>query len=64
MMPMLMLIVVSFFASAAGVIIWNRHEGVWAIALMGAFALALFISGALVLGGEFIREVRKRFHVG
>lgn len=62
MMPMLMLIVIAFIASIIGMIIWRKHEAIWAMALMGAFALALLVGGASVMGRDFMREIKKRFH--
>jgi hypothetical protein len=62
MMPMLMLIIISFFASIPGIIIWRQHDGLWALVVMGAFALALLVAGAKVLGNDFIREIKRRFH--
>ena len=62
MMPLLTLIALSFIASVAGMIIWRNREGQWAMALMGACAFALLIGGAAVLGRDFIREIKKRFH--
>jgi len=63
MMPMLMMIVVTLISSVSGLIIWRQEEDKWALAVMGAFALALLIAEVAVLGNEFIREIKKRFHI-
>jgi len=64
MMPILLLVAVSIVSSISGMIIWRQHDGVWALVVMGAFALALLVAGAIVLGNDFIREIKKRFHTG
>jgi len=62
MMPMLVLIIVSIISSISGLIIWGKEESIWSLALMGAFAVALLIAGVAVLGNDFIREIKRRFH--
>jgi len=62
MMPMLMLIVVSIASSITGLIIWRQEDNKWALAVMGAFAFALLVAGVSVLGSDFIRELKRRFH--
>jgi len=62
MMPMLRLIIVSIVGSVSGLIIWRQEESKWALAVMGAFALALLVAGIAVLGNDFIREIKRRFH--
>lgn len=61
-MPMHTLTIVSLIASIVGMVIWREHEHLWAIALMGAFALALIVAELVILGNDFIRDVKKRFH--
>ena len=62
MMPMLLLIVVCLIASVSGIFVWRQHEGIWAMVVMGAFAFALLVGGVAVLGSDFIREIKRRFH--
>ena len=62
MMPIIMLIVISFISSVSGLIIWSQEDRKWALAIMGAFALALLVAGIAVLGNDFIREIKRRFH--
>ena len=62
MMPMLVLIFVTLIASISGIIIWTQHNGLWALVVMGAFALALLVAGVAVLRSGFIRELKRRFH--
>lgn len=62
MMPMLLLTVLSIISSIAGLIIW-RQESQWALAVMGALAFALLAASFMVLGKDFIRELKKRFHI-
>lgn len=60
MLPML-LIALSIFCSLVGLLVW-REESRWALAVMGALAVALLTACAVVLGNDFIRELKKRFH--
>ena len=62
MMPMLMFTTVAIIASIMGILIWRRNNGLWVLAVMGAFAFALLVSSAKVLGSDFIREIKRRFH--
>lgn len=61
MLPMLLLAVLSLLAAAVCLSVW-RGEGRWALAAMGSFSLALLITCILILGSEFTREIRRRFH--
>lgn len=62
MLPMLFLIVVAILGSIAGSCIW--HEKVrWPLAIMGATAGLLLIACIITLRGEFLRELKRRFHV-
>jgi len=63
MMPMLRLIIVSLIGSVSGLIIWSQNESKWAFAVMGAFAFALLVAEIAVLGNDFIREIKRRFHI-
>lgn len=61
MLPMLLLIFMAMGASVVGLCLWHE-ESRWALAVMGAFALALLVACAVTLGSEFMRELRRRFH--
>jgi len=61
MMPMLMLIAISLAISAGGLIVW-RVEGRWAFFVMGGVACTLLVLCFLVMGRDFVREFKKRFH--
>lgn len=61
MFPMLLLIGFSLLCSVIGLLVW-REESRWALAVMGAFALALLVGCASTLGSGFVRELKKRFH--
>lgn len=61
MLPMLLLIFMAILASAVGLCLW-QEESRWALGVMGAVALALLAVCAVTLGGEFTRELRRRFH--
>jgi hypothetical protein len=62
MLPMLFLIVVAIIGSIVGLSIW--HEKVrWPFAVMGATAVLLLVACIITLRGEFLRELKRRFHV-
>lgn len=61
MLPMLLLCVLSLLAAIVGLILW-KGESRWSLAVMGALAFALLAACFLVLGNEFIGELKKRFH--
>lgn len=62
MLPMLLLIFFSLIGAVVGLCVWHE-ESRWALAVMGAFALALLIACAVTLGSDFVRELQRRFHV-
>ncbi len=62
MLPMLLLIFFAIAASITGLCFW-REESRWALGLMGAFAAALLIACIATLGNDFLRELRRRFHI-
>ena len=61
MLPMLLLIGVSLIGAVVGLSLWHE-ESRWALAVMGAFALALLVACVKVLGADFRRELKRRFH--
>ncbi len=61
MMPMLMLCAISLICSVIGLIVWRR-ESKWAMAVMGAFALALLSGVFMRLGHDFFTNLKKYFH--
>ena len=61
MLPMILLIGLSLLSSVIGLIIW-RDETRWALAVMGVLALILLLACFIILGADFIRELKKRFH--
>lgn len=61
MMPMLILISASFIAAVICIIVWRNQQN-WAPFVMGAVSLALFIACFIALGGDMVREYKKRFH--
>ncbi len=62
MLPMLMLIFFAIIGSIVGLCLWHE-ESRWALAVMGAFAVALLIVCMVTLGNDFVRELRRRFHI-
>jgi len=45
-----------------GISIWHEHD-FWPFIVLGATALLLLISLIIILGQDFIREIKRRFHV-
>lgn len=62
MLPMLFLIVIAILGSIVGVSIWRENSG-WPLIIMGATAGLLLLACIITLRGEFLRELKKRFHV-
>lgn len=61
MLPMLLLIFIAIISSAFGLFLWHE-ESRWALAVMGAFGVALLAACAVVLKGDFLRELKRRFY--
>ena len=61
MLPMLLLIFLALIGSVIGLCLWHE-ESRWALAVMGAFALALLVACVITLGNDFTRELKRRFH--
>ncbi len=62
MLPLLLLIFIAIVASVIGLSVWY-DRGRWAFWVMGAVAIVLLIACGIILGGEFLRELKRRFHI-
>ncbi len=62
MLPMLFLIVIAILGSIVGVSIWRENSG-WPLIIMGVTAGLLLLACIITLRGEFLRELKRRFHV-
>lgn len=62
MLPMILLIIVSLVYSVIGLIVW-RNELHWEFIVTFIIALILMLACVIFLGGDFKREVKKRFHI-
>lgn len=62
MLPMLLLIFLAIVCAVVGASIWHE-ETRWAIIVMGALAAFLLIACIITLGSDFLRELKRRFHV-
>ena len=60
MMPMLLLLATCLLSSISGLLL---SRTTWEVIVMGAFAFALLVACFIVLGNDFIQEIKKRFHV-
>lgn len=60
-MPLLVLTVLSFLSSIAGLAIWKDFTR-WPFIVMGFLALAMLAACFAVLGRGLLREIKKRFH--
>ncbi len=61
MQPMLTLILLCLLGSGVGLGLW-QGKGRWAMMVMGLVALGLLIACIAVLGKDFTRELKRRFH--
>ena len=62
MLPMLLLILVTLVSAIVGLCIWHE-ESRWALAVMGVFSFSLLVACVVMLENEFVRELKRRFHV-
>ncbi len=62
MLPLISLIFLSIVGSVIGLSVWHE-KGSWALAVMGALAIILLITCIVVLGNDFLRELKRRFHI-
>lgn len=62
LLPMLLLAVASLIASIVCMSVFEETRN-WEMIVMGSFSLVLLIVLIITLGGEFIRELKRRFHV-
>ena len=61
MFPILIFSIMCIVIAIAGIFIWKSLYN-WALVVMGASAVALLIAFAIILGNNFIRELKCRFH--
>ncbi len=61
-MPMLWLIFLALVGATLGLSLWHGR-GRWAMIVMGALAFVLLVACIATMGRDFIRELKKRFHV-
>lgn len=61
MMPMLTLILLCFMGTATGLSLYHG-PGRWAMIVMGAVAFGLLAACIAILGKDFLRELKRRFH--
>ncbi len=62
MLPMLGFIIISFCGAIAGLAAAGGR-GRWAFIVLASLAAALFIACAIALGADFMRELKRRFHM-
>ncbi len=60
--PLLLLIVVAIIGTIVGLIIWRENTG-WPFIAMGSAAVTLLVACIATLRGDFIRQLKRRFHV-
>ncbi|MBE6792189.1 MAG: hypothetical protein E7534_01640 [Ruminococcaceae bacterium] len=61
MLPLLWLILFTMIGAAVGLSLWHKDVH-WALIVMAAVSVALFIICIITLGGELLREIKRRFH--
>ncbi len=59
--PLLLLAVLSLIGAGIALAVWQKASH-WSIVALGAVSLALFIGCIIVLGSDFLRELRRHFH--
>lgn len=62
MLPLLLLIVVAIIASIVGLSIWHEESSL-PFSIMGGSALLLLVASIITLRSDFLRELKRRFHV-
>lgn len=62
MMPLLLLMFLNVVGTVLGLTLY-KGKLYWTYIVMGSISLALILSCIIVLGGSFLREIKKRFHV-
>ena len=62
LLPMLLLIVLAIIASIVGLSIMRKSTG-WQFIAMGATAVTLLVACIITLRSDFIRELKRRFHI-
>lgn len=62
MLPMLLLIGTALIGSAVGLGVWHGESN-WALVVMGVVALVLLVICIATLGNDFLRELKRRFHI-
>ena len=62
MLPMLFFIFLTLVGSIVGLSLWHE-ESRWTLMVMGIFSISLLIACIATLGSEFLRALRRRFHV-
>ena len=62
MLPLVLFLVFATIGASVGLSIWHEHD-FWPFIVLGATALLLLLSLIIILGGDFLREIKRRFHV-
>ncbi|MBR3929319.1 MAG: hypothetical protein IKJ65_09985 [Clostridia bacterium] len=62
MLPMLGFIAISFVGALTGLAAAGGR-GRWAFIVLGSLAAALFVACAIAMGADFMRELKRRFHI-
>ena len=61
MLPLILFLIFAFVGAIIGLSIWHEHD-YWPFIALGSTSLLLLLSLIIVLGPEFIREMKRRFH--
>ncbi len=61
-LPLLFMIILAMIGSVIGLSLWHEASR-WALIVMGCSAVALLIACCITMGTDFIRELKRRFHV-
>lgn len=61
-LPLLFLIILALVATVVGLNLWEGASQ-WALMVLGGVAVLLLISSGISMGSDFIRELKRRFHI-
>lgn len=62
MMPLILFVFFAIIGSVVGLSIWHEHD-YWPFIVLGGVSIVLLLLFIFVLGQDFLRELKRRFHV-
>ena len=62
MLPLILFIFFAIIGSSIGLSIWHEQDS-WPFIVLGGVSVVLLLALIIVLGQDFVRELKRRFHV-